>query len=244
MRRDLSVYPSKSELIQSTVKILIESILRVTRTGTPYHLALAGGRTPRDIYALLAEERNRKQIEWNGVHLFWGDERMVPPNASDSNFRMVRESLLDRIEIPAANIHRMRGEMPPQTAASEYDELLRETFPSTPPMFDLVLLGLGEDGHTASLFPGTHVLAVTDQLAAAVYVPKLSAWRVTLTLPVLNNAREILFVVSGAGKAEIVKRIMAMNQPDPDLPATLVLPTRGRVKWLLDSDAAALLKNE
>jgi len=248
MSRDFTLYSSKSELVQSTARILVQSILKVTKTGRPYYLALAGGRTPRDIYALLAEERNGKQIgkqiDWNKVHLFWGDERMVPPGHDDSNYRMVREALLNRIEIPAENIHRPRGEMPPQAAAAEYDDLLRNTFHPGQPIFDLVLLGLGEDGHTASLFPGTDVLDVTDKLVAAVYVEKLSVWRVTLTLPVLNGAREILFVVSGTGKAEIIKRIMAMKQPDRDVPATLVLPTSGNVRWMLDSDAASLLKNE
>jgi 6-phosphogluconolactonase len=166
---------------------------------------------------------------------------MVPPEHQDSNFRMVQETLLDHIKIPDENVHRIRGEIAPEEAAAEYAELLHTHFKADLPCFDLILLGLGEDGHTASLFPETDAVEEYEKHAVAVFVPKLSAWRVTLTLPVFNAARKVLFLVSGKSKSEIVQRIMSNKQPDKELPATMVNPQNGELHWMLDSEAMVLI---
>lgn len=208
-------------------------------------LALAGGRTPEALYRLLAEPPHRENIDWGRVEIFWGDERCVPSDHPDSNYRMVREALLARIAIPDANIHRMRGEAAdPAAAAREYEQVLRRACrveADTLPRLDACLLGLGSDGHTASLFPGAAAIRETQRWVVAARIEKLGAWRLTVTPPVINNARHILFLVTGAEKAEAVRA--ALEGPvDPDrLPAQIVRPARGRVEWLLDRAAAGRL---
>ncbi|MBC8448967.1 MAG: 6-phosphogluconolactonase [Chloroflexi bacterium] len=195
-------------------------------------VALAGGSTPRAAYELLATEPFAASVDWTRVHLFWGDERCVPPDHPDSNYRMARETLLDRVQIPAANVHRMRCELAPQQAAAAYERELEKAL-GEDGRFDLILLGLGTDGHTASLFPGAAALGERERRVLAVYVEKLKAWRVTLTLPVINTARHVIFLVSGTSKAETLARVRA-SEP---LPAGLVQPVAGRLLWLLDKDA-------
>ena len=196
-------------------------------------VALAGGSTPRAAYELLATEPFAASVDWTRVHLFWGDERCVPPDHPDSNYRMARAALLDKVQIPAANVHRMRCELAPQQAAAAYERELEKAL-GEDGRFDLILLGLGADGHTASLFPGAAALGERERRVLAVYVEKLKAWRVTLTLPVINTARHVIFLVSGTSKAETLARIRA-GEP---LPAGLVRPDQGRLLWLLDRAAA------
>ncbi len=208
-------------------------------------VALAGGRTPREAYARLAEPPCREAVDWSRLEIFWGDERCVPPDHPDSNFRMAREVLLSRVPVPLANIHRLRGELEdPETAAREYEAVLRTTLRplgDRPPRLDLVLLGLGPDGHTASLFPGTAVLREARSWVRPAWVEQLQAWRLTLTLPVINAARHVLFLVTGADKAPVVQAVLEGPRDPGRLPAQLVAPTEGRVEWLLDREAAARL---
>lgn len=208
-------------------------------------VALSGGSTPRATYERLAEPSYRHAIAWSHLHVFWSDERHVPPSHPASNFRMASDAWLSRVPMAPANIHRIRAELADaRDAAEDYERTLRKFFqlePGSVPRFDLALLGLGADGHTASLFPGTAALGESARLAVAVRVQQVSAPRVTLTLPVLNAAREVLFLVSGAEKAAIVKACLSGSfGPDP-LPAQRVRPPAGRVTWLLDRDAARLL---
>jgi len=208
-------------------------------------LALAGGRTPETLYRLLAESPYQEAVAWPLIEVFWGDERCVWPDHPESNYRMAREALLSKVPIPAANVHRMRGEFPdPAAAAREYEAVLRrviETGGNGPPRFDLCLLGLGPDGHTASLFPGSGVVRETRRFTAAAWVEGLEAWRLTLTPPVLNAARHVLFLVTGADKAEAVREVLEGSE-DPDrLPAQIVKPPNGKVEWLLDRAAARSL---
>jgi len=208
-------------------------------------VALAGGRTPEALYRLLAETPYRETIEWGSVEIFWGDERCVPPDHPDSNYRMAHEALLARVAVPEANIHRMRGETAdPGTAARAYEELLRlacRVEVDTLPRFDVCLLGLGSDGHTASLFPGLPAIRETQRWVAAARVEKLDAWRLTLTPAVLNNARNVLFLATGKEKAETLRAVLE-GPMDPDrLPAQIIRPARGRVEWLLDCAAAGRL---
>lgn len=204
-------------------------------------VVLAGGGTPLGLYRLLGAEPYRSTIPWGKVHLFFGDERMVPPQDPDSNYGMVARELLAHLSIPAGNIHRIAGESDPRTAARSYEHDLKVWCGSDSPRFDLVLLGVGEDGHTASLFPGTAVLGESKRLVAEVFEPRSGKWRVSLTLPLLNNAREIWFLVAGIGKADVVRTVLHAGDPDPRIPATCIRPGNGPVSWFLDREAASRL---
>ena len=200
-------------------------------------VAFSGGSTPKHLYSLLASDY-KNRIPWNNVELFWGDERCVPPDHPESNFRMAQEALLSRIQIPGGNIHRMRGEGQPQAAAAEYEKELQKFFGLDSgglPRFDLILLGIGEDGHTASLFPDSEALNETNHLVVAPFVQKLNSYRLTLTLPVLNNAAEVWFLVTGASKAAALKEILSGSS---DLPAAKVQPVNGNLIWYVTQDAA------
>jgi 6-phosphogluconolactonase len=203
------------------------------------HMALSGGSTPRRMHELLAESAG---IDWSRVHVYWGDERTVGPDDPESNYRMARESLLDRVDIPVGNVHRMRGEHDPEEAAQSYEATLRETFgvePPEVPRLDINVLGVGADGHTASLFPGTAALQENERWVVANEVPQQETTRITLTYPVLNNAALTIFLVSGANKAEAVRNILAPDATERP-PAAGVQP-QGQVIWFLDEEAASAL---
>lgn len=207
-------------------------------------VALSGGSTPRGLYSLLASREYRERIDWTKIHFFWGDERCVAPHHQDSNYRMADEGLLSKISLPQANIHRMQGERGPTSAAAAYEADLRAFFQLAPgnlPRFDLVLLGLGDDGHTASLFPGMAALSESKKLVVDVFHRGLQSHRLTLTLPVLNRAAAVMFLVSGSAKAEIVRSVLAGDLTEPLLPAARVAPTGGHLIWLVTDDAATLL---
>lgn len=203
--------------------------------------ALSGGSTPKGVYSLLATPKFRKPIPWGKVYLFFGDERAVPPDAPESNYRMANETLLSKVPLPRENIFRFRGEEWPEDAARQYERSLREFFElgkGGVPCFDLILLGLGEDGHTASLFPGSDALLERKRLVSAPYVEKLNARRLTLTLPVINRAANIFFLVAGKNKASVLRDVL---QGKTELPAALVRPVNGRLVWFVDQEAAKLI---
>ena len=210
-----------------------------------FAVALAGGSTPRGMYARLTTEELAAQADWSRVHVFWGDERCVPPDHPDSNYRMARERLLDHVPIPTQNVHRIRGEIDPEEAAVEYERTLRTFFSPHPEQrgaeFDLVLLGMGDDGHTTSLFPGSAALHEQVRWVVAHYVDKVQSWRVTLTPVVINAAAHVTFVVSGAGKAERLRQVLVGPYQPDILPAQIVKPDSERLLWLVDTAAAALL---
>jgi 6-phosphogluconolactonase len=208
-----------------------------------FSVALSGGSTPQALYARLASPEFSERIPWKAVHLFWGDERCVPPGHADSNYHMAFESLLTRLPIPAGNIHRIQGELPSPDAAARYEGELRAFFGKEPD-FDLVLLGLGDDGHTASLFPGSPALSesvrwVVDVEHTTPPLPLVS--RVTLTFGVLNAARRVVFLVSGAGKAKILAQVLRGRL---SLPAARIQPEHGELLWLVDQAAAGGLERE
>ena len=232
MEPEYVVLADKQAVSNAAAQRFVALASQYTQTGL-FTVALSGGSTPRQLFELLSSQRYRAQVAWPQVHLFWGDERCVPPDHADSNYRMTREALLDHIDIPAQNVHRVRGELAPAQAAQDYRAELGNVL-GTNPRFDLVLLGMGDDGHTASLFPDSPALAERERTAIAVYAAHLDSWRVTLTLPVLNRARHVLFLVSGANKAPALSRIRA-GEP---LPAGRVHPCPGTLTWLLDQDAA------
>ncbi|MEO8167471.1 MAG: 6-phosphogluconolactonase [bacterium] len=202
-------------------------------------LCLSGGSTPKAVYELLANEQSP---EWAKVHFFWGDERCVPPTHHESNFLMAKNALLERLVIPDGNIHRIEAERPPAEAAQQYERELRNFFrlmENEMPRFDVTLLGLGEDGHTASLFPGTTILNETTRLVAEVYVEQFKAHRISLTYPVLNNSAVIMFLVSGSGKASILHEIL--EGAPGRFPAQKIQPSDGTLYWLVDEQASSHL---
>jgi 6-phosphogluconolactonase len=206
-----------------------------------FSAALSGGSTPGLLYRQLAEDPYRSQIPWKGVHLFWGDERCVPPSDHGSNYRLAEEAFISHVPLPPGNVHRVHGELEPAAAARAYERQLGEYFCGPRTRFDLVLLGLGSDGHTASLFPGSPTLDETERLVANVqaHYGDRPAHRVTLTLPAINSARAILFLVSGRDKAEITQAVL--KGPTEHLPAQRVRPVAGQLTWLLDAGASHML---
>lgn len=206
-----------------------------------FAVALAGGSTPKNLYSLLATSGFRGRIPWPQIHLFWGDERCVPPDHPESNYHMVDETLLSKVPIPAENVYRMEGEEDPEVAARRYEETLKKFFQLSDnglPRFDLILLGLGEDGHTASLFPGSDAVQESKRLVTALYVEKLKAFRLTLTLPVLNHSANIFFLVAGKNKARVLKDVLQGGDGSESLPAQRVNPRMGRLLWFADQAAA------
>ncbi len=239
--REIIVCSSADELCRRAGAEFVRLAKTAHRDRGRFTVALSGGTTPRSLYSLLATAEYNEQIFWPQVHLFWGDERCVPPDHADSNYRMVRESLLSNIQIPGANVHRMAGEKEPQIGAAEYEEKLKEFFQLAPgvfPRFDLIFLGMGEEGHTASLFPGSDALKEMRRLVVATYVEKLSAHRLTLTLPVLNHGAAVLFLITGAGKAAVVREILKDGSDPSRFPAAQVRPVDGKLVWLITEDAA------
>jgi 6-phosphogluconolactonase len=219
-----------------------------------FTVALSGGSTPRAMLALLAEDPFADTVPWSAIHFFWGDERCVPPDHPESNYRMAFEALLSRVPVPEQNIHRIRAELEPERAADQYEIELTLFFlskgisPTAPltnvPRFDLVMLGMGPDGHTASLFPGTTALHVDDRVVVANYVEKLKAHRITLTAATINNARNVMFVAAGADKADALKNVIeGPAQPDT-YPSQLIRPKSGSLLWMVDQAAAQLLSSD
>jgi len=203
-----------------------------------FAVVLAGGSTPETMYGILARDCIDR-IDWSSVYVFFGDERSVPPHHEDSNLKMASEVLLDHV--PVANVHRIQGELPPEEAAEAYEEELRKFFQTEDvPRFDLILLGLGADGHTASLFPWTAALEVHDRWVVANPVPRLGTTRITLTLPVINAARAVIFLVAGEDKAEALREILEGDADPHAYPAKLIQPP-GEPEWMLDQSAASLL---
>lgn len=236
--REIIIRRDIAELSRQSAERFSQLINQSVQGSGRFTVALSGGSTPKHLYSLLASPDYKERIPWNNVHLFWGDERCVPPDHPESNFGMVRESLLSKIKIPAENIHRMAGEREPQAAAAAYEKHLQEFFgleSGALPRFDLILLGIGEDGHTASLFTGSDALNETKRLVIAPFVEKLNSYRLTLTLPVLNSGAEVWFLVTGASKADAVKKVL---RGSADLPAAKVQPVNGRLVWCITQDAA------
>jgi 6-phosphogluconolactonase len=238
---EVRIYPNGDGLARAAAECFVARAEEATATRGRFVTVLSGGSTPRAAYALLASETFALQVDWQHVHVFWSDERCVPPNHPDSNYRMARETLLDQAPIPPDNIHRMRGELLPQQAAAAYRQELEATL-GADGRFDLILLGMGTDGHTASLFPETTALEEQELTTVAVYVDRLQTWRVTLTLPTINAARHALFLVSGAAKAGIVQAVL--ESPERQFPAQQVRPESGQLVWLLDAPAAGKLERE
>lgn len=242
--RDVIVLPDLDAVSQQATQRFVDLANDAVRRTNRFTLALAGGSTPERLYRLLASDAYRDAVPWASLYLFFGDERCVPPDDAESNYRMARQSLLDHVPVLAEQVFRMEGERDPQSAAVTYDAVLGDVFGLTPgriPRFDLILLGMGPDGHTASLFPHTEALQVAERLVTANFVPKFDTWRLTLTYPVLDAAARVLFLVGGAEKADAVQHVIE-GPPDPaEYPAQGVRTPDGTVTFLLDAAAASKL---
>lgn len=247
-----SITKSIDDLMRTTATGIVDAARSAIAERGVFTIALSGGATPRLLFELLASPEVSGEVPWEDVQVFWGDERHVPPDHPDSNYRMAKEALLDRVPVPSQNVHRIMAELPnPDTVAVAYEHELKHAFDledtTAPghaqllPRFDLILLGIGEDGHTASLFPHSPALAERKRLVAANPVPKLQTTRITFTLPLINNAARVWFLVTGGSKAKILHDVIEGPYRPDDLPSQYVNPTDGELLFLLDSTATVEL---
>ncbi|MEX2160867.1 MAG: 6-phosphogluconolactonase [Anaerolineales bacterium] len=238
----LHVFASPAELAEGCAAFIATAAEKAVAKRGQFNIALSGGSTPAATYRKLSGP-DGAHVDWQHTHIFWVDERCVPAEHADSNYGMAKRTLLDRVSIPGANIHRMRGELPPAEGALAYRQELADQFGKDGiPSFDLILLGLGEDGHTASLFPGSSALGAGDELIVANFLPKMEAWRLTMTFPLINAAQHIVFLVSGENKSKIVKDVV--EGTNTRLPAAAVRPRTGNPDWFLDQAAAQFLSGQ
>jgi len=235
----IRVLPDADALAEAAARLVAEYAQAAIAARGRYSLALSGGSTPRALHMRLAAPPLRDQVDWQRVHFFFGDERSVPPDDEQSNYHMAYTTLLSKVGVPESNVHRMRGELDPTEAARLYADELHAYFGTESPNFDLILLGMGDNGHTASLFPGLTAVHEQTRWVVAEYVPEVSMWRITLTPVVLNAARSDAFLVSGFAKADMLKRVLEGPYMPSELPAQVVRPTTGELLWLVDQAAAA-----
>lgn len=238
----IKILESEEALFRSAAEVFCRLATEAVAAHGKFSVALSGGSTPRGLHNELATTF-ASQVPWDRVFFFWGDERHVPPDFPESNYRMAKETLLSKLPIPADHVFRMGGELPDaEQAAQAYQEILREYFHPAPgefPRFDFMLQGIGSDGHTASLFPGTKALDENQRWVVGNWVEQHSTFRITVTFPVLNNAANVMFLVNGPGKAEIVRK--ALKDPSANLPCQRVRPTNGNLMWYLDKAAGGRL---
>lgn len=235
---ELHIFDESDDLYRDAAERICAAARQAIEERGRFQFLLSGGSTPRRLYALLGSADYVGSIDWSRTHLFWGDERVVAISDPESNYRMVAETLLSRVDVPAENLHRVRTSLAPDEAASLYEQELRKYFGAVTD-FDLALLGMGPDGHTASLFPGSRALG--EGVRLAVPVLEKTPNRISLTLPALNASRSVMFLVTGRAKAPALAAVLE-GPPDPDLPAALVRPESGNLQWLVDRAAASLLR--
>jgi 6-phosphogluconolactonase len=233
---EIKVVPDLNALVEEAADRIASAARSAIADHGSFSIALSGGSTPEPVYSRLTQDPYRPAIDWARVKIYFGDERCVPPDSDQSNYRMAREALLNKVPIPPENVFRMRGEIDPSQAAIEYGRLLKEHFGDGGP--DLILLGMGDDGHTASLFPGTEALNETKHRCVANFIPKLNTWRITMSAPFINRADRVIFMVSGPGKSKPLAEVLEGPQDPHRLPSQLIHPANGRLTWLLDSAAA------
>jgi 6-phosphogluconolactonase len=240
------VEPNAAALASRAAQYFVEMAEEAIEARGRARIAISGGSTPKAAFQLLADPNQpwRSRMPWDKLELYWVDERCVPPDDQESNFRMTREALLDQVPLRPEMIHRMEGELDPEEAASRYESGLRNNFRlegAEVPHFDLVQLGIGPDGHTASLFPHTEALNEMMRLSVSNHVPQMNAWRITLTWPVINQARSVFFLVSGVDKAGVLKEVLTGVRDVERLPSQLIWPASGILTLILDKSAASQL---
>ncbi len=241
---ELHIAKNNEALSTAVAAWLVDYIAATLKKQDRFTLVLSGGSTPHKLNTLLAAAPYKEKIDWAKLHIFWGDERFVPFEDDRNNAKMAFDTLLDHVPVPAGQIHVMRTDIQPEASAAEYEKIIRQYFPITEPAttsFDLVLLGMGDDGHTLSLFPGTHVMHIEDQLVTSLFLKPQDMYRITLTAPIVNQAACVAFLVSGTGKAAALKQVIEGDY-EPDLyPSQVIKPTAGELHWFLDEAAAASL---
>jgi 6-phosphogluconolactonase len=245
--REIVVLENGEAVARAAAERIVALARAAAGAGRAFSIALSGGSTPRTLFTLLAREPFRPAIAWDAVEVFWGDERCVPPTHADSNYRMAKETLLDAVPIPPERVHRMAGDTGDHAAAAaayeaEIARVLGGTPGGSPPTFDVVLLGMGPDGHTASLFPYTTALGERRRWVVANHVPKFGADRITLTWPILNRAAHVFFLVAGADKTAVLREVLEGPLEVERLPSQGIRPEAGRLVWLCDRAAAAGLR--
>jgi 6-phosphogluconolactonase len=240
--REILICADAAELAREAARRFAELAEAFMGDAGRFTVALSGGSTPKAMFQILAEKPFADALPWRSIDFFWGDERCVPPDHAESNYRMANETLLSKAPIPRENIFRIPAEDEDhKRAAANYSENLRTFFAAERPGFDLIFLGMGADGHTASLFPGTTALCSGDRIAVANYVDKLKSWRITLTADTINSARNIIFLVAGADKAPALKEVIEGERNPEQYPSQLIEPSHGSLLWMVDEAAAKLL---
>jgi 6-phosphogluconolactonase len=248
-KREIQIVENGEAVSRAAAEMMVSLALEKLKSKESFAVALSGGSTPKNMFAVLANEAAlRNRMPWDKVHFFWGDERHVAPDHSDSNYRMANAALLSRVPVPPENIHRIRAENPDAgKAAEDYEQELRGFFKLETeqlPAFDCVFLGMGPDGHTASLFPATKALHEHERLVVSNWVDKFQSYRITMTTRVLNNADMVIFLVSGEEKAEPLRVVLEGEKQTDRYPSQLIEPTHGKLLWLVDQAAARLLKEK
>jgi len=240
------VLPTPEATARAGAQFFLDSVVKAASARGVARIAISGGSTPKSMFELLADpaEPFLKRVPWNQIDLYWVDERCVPPDDVESNYRMTNEAMLSKVPLPPERVHRMEGELEPEVAAARYESTIRNTFKlegAETPTFDLILLGMGDDGHTASLFPHTEALNEMSHIVVPNHVLQKDTWRITLTWPVINQGREVAFLIEGEEKAQVLHDVfLGPYQPDT-YPSQIIRPASGRLTLLLDSAAAAKL---
>jgi 6-phosphogluconolactonase len=240
------VEPDAAALARRAAQYFLEMTSEAVQARGRARIAISGGSTPKATFALLADANEpwRSRMPWESLELYWVDERSVPPDNAESNYRMTREAMLDNVPLRAEQIHRIEGELNPEAAAARYESELRNSFRlegAESPRFDLISLGMGPDGHTASLFPHTEAIHELGRLAVANHVPQMDTWRITLTWPVINHASSVFFLIAGQDKAKVLSEVLTGPRDPERLPSQLIWPSSGILTLILDKAAAALL---
>jgi 6-phosphogluconolactonase len=239
---NILVFDDAEHVAQGAARRFVELAGQSIAERAGFSVALSGGSTPKRIYELLASDEYRDQVDWQNVHIFFGDERTVPPDHHESNFRMANEAMLSHLPVQETNVHRLNGVGDAAANASDYESEMREYFGDADwPRLDLVMLGMGDDGHTASLFPETTALDEQTAWVVANWVEKFNTWRITLTAPAINAARNVIFLITGAGKAERLHEVIKGERDTARLPSQLIAPREGRLEWFVDRAASAKL---
>lgn len=238
---NIIISPTVKQTIEKAEDIFLESYEQSVRDRGSFSVVLSGGHTPKPLYENLSKT---EKIRWNKMHIFWGDERPVPPTHSDSNYRLAYDTLLSNISIPDENIFRIKGELNPKDAAIDYQNTLNKYFDARDKKFDLILLGMGTNGHTASLFPGTDALLEATRWVVPNFVPELNSWRITLTFPAIFSARKIIVLITGDEKAETLKSVFEGEESDDFYPIKRILSAKNEVNWIVDHQAGKLLASK
>jgi len=242
----IRVFATPEATARAAARFFLDAAATAAAVRGVARVAISGGSTPKSMFELLANpaEPFLKQVPWDRIDLYWVDERCVPPDNIESNYRMTNEALLSKVPLPAERVHRMEGELKPEVAAARYESTIRNTFKlegAETPTFDLILLGMGDDGHTASLFPHTEALNEMSHIVVPNHVPQKDAWRITLTWPVINQGREVAFLIEGEEKAQVLHDVFLGPYLPDTYPSQIIRPASGRLTLLLDAAAAAKL---